>query len=447
MKSLLAFLRVEFLFVKTLCAGVVRNQSSRYYWAFKKWWTGHSFRVVGAESQKDRLAVLRYYKRSLAFFVRGVKSDGTYKGGIGLYAQVSEQKEEFGPYVERTLKKPVDAYFLRDELPIRMSGYGKCVLFFHLTMWAGVLFFVSLFSKKRATLGLMLMQWLENHVIVQEMLHANMKEVYLFGGYENDSAFTGICFKSIQIPLILVPSANPIRNFYQQTIAHGFVFTAPFQKVEFEFYKNEWEVETFKVWPMEGYHLLQPFFNEGKKNKQHVLSFMSRGMWLRALRGLSSQNSNKDALYEENCMRAIKTFLIKKPSIQLLICPHPIEKRNPEIWSQTKAYYSDYFAGLSITFPDDLQYSSYQLFDQAAVSVASISSVNIERLFCGYKTLYAPIGADVVFFGGSSLDQVVARTSEELLHLLDQSFQMSDKEFFANFGLNDYHHSAYSSFL
>ena len=146
-------------------------------------------------------------------------------------------------------------------------------------------------------------------------------------------------------------------------------------------------------------------------------------------------------------MSTIRAFLLRNTYLRLLICPHPIEKRTPEIWKQTKAFYSDYFAGVNVLFPEDASKSSYQLFDCAEVSVASISSVNIERLFCGYKTLYAPIGADVVFFGGSSLDKIVARTAEELLQLLEQSFRMNEEQFFQAFDLRDYHHDQYAEFL
>lgn len=90
-------------------------------------------------------------------------------------------------------------------------------------------------------------------------------------------------------------------------------------------------------------------------------------------------------------------FLIDHPEIKLLILPHPIEKREPEIWSKAMEHYNAFFQGVTVQFPQDVQLGSYAQFDSAEVSVASISSVNIERLFCGYKTIYAPVGASMDF--------------------------------------------------
>jgi len=446
------FLRLEFLFVKVLVAGMFKKEDSPYYWAFKKWTEGHSFRVLGGEAQHDFWAVLRYYKRSLSILHRSgtipFREHGAASEPIGIYCQEKSQEHIYGDYLAFILKRPVNVFYYRDEMPLAVSGALRFVYWMHLSLWGVFLYLASIFSSRKSTCGLMLMQWLENHVLAQQVRRGWVDEVYMFGGYENDSVFTGLCFKVLKIRLTMVPSSNPIRNFYQQTLSDRFVFTAPFQRTEFEVYKHQWEVNEFLDWPMEGYQKLLPYLDNGLvESGKGVLAFMSRGVWIRKLKGIQAQNNNRDFDYEENCMEVIRKFMQGRSDLKLLICPHPIERKKKEDWIRTQNFYREYFSGIEVQFPNSADQGSYELFSAAEVSVASISSVNIERLFCGYKTLYAPIGADVVFFANSDLDRIVARTEMELLHLLTESFQKSKREFFHDYHLESYHFESYPHFL
>lgn len=453
MRSIILFFQVEWTFLRVLLSGIKKNENSEYFWCFKKWTTGHSFRVVGIHAHADRWAVLRYWKRAMTIFTRKSKvlrvgDNCNFDSQIGVYCQETVQRDEFGNYVSRVLGRPIDTYYFRDDMPLEASIAVKLLLVIHILVLSSLFFLVSFFHSKKSHLGLILLQWLENHSLCQHMLNKQVSRLYYFGGYENDSCFTGLCFRYTEVELIMVPSANPIRNFYQQTIAHGFVFTAPFQKVEWAKYRDQWAVKDFYSWPMEGFQDLIPYFRKSSSNSaKNVLAFMSRGMWLRQLRGVQSQNNNMDFLYERNCMEVVKSFLIDHPEIKLLILPHPIEKREPEIWSKAMEHYSAFFQGVNVQFPQDVQLGSYAQFDSAEVSVASISSVNIERLFCGYKTIYAPVGASMDFFGGSELDHIVAKTAEDLRNLLERSFQLTETDFFRVYELNEYHFSHYSDFL
>jgi hypothetical protein len=118
-----------------------------------------------------------------------------------------------------------------------------------------------------------------------------------------------------------------------------------------------------------------------------------------------------------------------------------MERVNEDFWQKTQDYYNRYFQGIQVVYPKDASIPSYQMFAEAQLALASISSVNIERLFCGYKTLYAPIGAEHDFFSGSSLDNVVARTPQKLMDLLSQCVKMTEEEFFQTFDLKAYRHN------
>jgi hypothetical protein len=62
----------------------------------------------------------------------------------------------------------------------------------------------------------------------------------------------------------------------------------------------------------------------------------------------------------------------------------------------------------------------------------------LERLFCGYITLFAPIGAQHYLFSNSELDNVVARTESDFLALLEKCVSMDEESFFREFKLEEY---------
>ncbi len=431
------YLKIQIVFFKVLFPTVFKAPE-KFYWAKKKLFQGHTFRVTGANAEQDIWAALRYTKRSLDLIWRQ-SANHVVLNETTFYCHKEKQKSDLIPYLEFVLKAKFQDGLYRDTMQIGMSFFGQIVMSIQLILMSPFFFFATLLSSKKSTVSLVLLQWVENNLMVQCFGESKVRRVYLFGGYENDQGLTGLMCEHIHVELILVPSSNPIKNFYQQVIAHGFVFTSPFQRKEFIDLKNNWIVEELMDWPLPVVKKLLPHIKI-KDAIGNRIAFMSRGVWLRKLRGVHAQNNNRDFEYEENCMAVLREFLLRHSEYKLLILPHPMERVNEDFWKQTQGYYNEYFKGIAVDYPQDATVPSFQMFDEAQLAVASISSVNIERLFCGYKTLYAPIGAEHDFFSGSSLDNVVARTPQKLLDLLESTMKMSEDEFFQTFDLEAYRH-------
>jgi hypothetical protein len=438
MFSVKQHIALQFIFFKVIFSGILPfDKRSRI--ARKKIKECHSFRVVGLNPERDYLASIRYLKRATYFILRQ-KRDRMELKGTSVYVHKERQRTPAVEYIEFVTNSNVSNVLCRDTIDIRMHWAWRLLMIAQLYLMFPFFLFGTFFSKRKSSLSLLMLQWAENNLISQVYVNSEVHEVYLFGGYENDQCLTGIYFEQIGVPLVLVPSPNPIKNFYRQVIAHTFIFTAHFQRVEFNVLKSDWIIKDSLDWPIPEVSKLLPYAKRSEVRSNRI-AFMSRGVWLRKLRGVHAQDNNKDFDYEEGCMEVLREFLLQNPIYELLILPHPMERGNEDFWQKTQDYYNRYFEGIQVVYPKDAAIPSYQMFAEAQLALASISSVNIERLFCGYKTLYAPIGAEHDFFSGSSLDNIVARTPQKLMDLLSQSVRMTEEEFFQTFDLKAYRHN------
>jgi hypothetical protein len=283
----------------------------------------------------------------------------------------------------------------------------------------------------------MLLQWIENVLLFNVCFRWGVQKLYFFGGYENDSCFTGLLARSMKVHLVTVPSANPIRNFYQQVVTDTFVITADFQNTEYDKYHHQWLCSHIEQWPFIEFPKLTPFTKGEKSTDKLAIGFLSRGAWLRKKRAVHAQNNNRDFEYEERCMNALRSFLKSHSSYTLVILPHPMECHRPELKQEAIQYYNDYYAGLKVVFYDK-GLKSYQCFSDVDVTVTAISSANIERLYCGYKAMFAPLGAEMEFFSGSSLDNIVCRIEEDFDKMLSDILSKNEEEFFQHYQLQPY---------
>ena len=61
------------------------------------------------------------------------------------------------------------------------------------------------------------------------------------------------------------------------------------------------------------------------------------------------------------------------------------------------------------------------------------------RLFCGYKTIYAPINHDFEYFKQKNIESITCYSNDSLDDLISKSLKLNDKEFFDFYNLDEYH--------
>lgn len=427
-KSFWVFIQVFFL-------GVFKVNNA-FGWTWKKWMHGHTFRTTGKNSKSDFMAVPRYGARSLRkiWDTRRLPMENITEV---IYCQTISQEVQFSSYIRSVKGEGERLLIYRDDTPHALGVLSKLTLTLLILSLGMILFICSLWAEHRSRLGLMLLQWVENVLLYHRCKLWSVDQIYFFGGYENDACFTGLLARAFGFHLITIPSANPIRNFYQQVITETFVITADFQNVEHDKYKGNWLCNHIQQWPFIEFSKLTPYIKKEDQTNSNAIGFLSRGAWLRKKRAVYAQNNNRDFEYEDRCMNALRQFLKSNPDYTLVILPHPMECHRPELKQEAIAYYNVFFEGLNIEFYDK-GLKSYQCFAEVNVTVTAISSANIERLYCGYKAMFAPLGAEMEFFSGSTLDNIVCRQEEKFEELLTDILSREEEDFFHHYGLLPY---------
>jgi hypothetical protein len=441
--------RLFFVLLKCFFASA-SGKHSMYAAAWKSWSNGHTYRIIGNNAAKDPMAFFRYFYRAWKSIWRsgpGIKAvDGIEDNKVIAYYQENWQTAHYLPYLQKLVHRPISGILLREEMALKGSFLFKLASTFVLLKFAFFLFPVFLVSKKKGAQALMLLQLIENLKLAAILNRSDIEYVYFFGGFENDSNLTAVFLKSAGVKLHKVPSSNPIKNFYKTVVADAFSFTAPFQEEEFQDLKQNWFVDKTVLWPIFNFTRLMPFVAANfAPPANNTIGFLSRGMWLRRERGDSFLGVGED-IAEYEAMNAVKEYCVNHPEVSLWIFTHPIERKTPELYVKANQYYQEYFKGCKISLPP-AEKSSYELFHTVDLALASVSSSNMERLFCGYKTLYAPIGLTIDLFEGTAVDKIVCKSKEALVAKIDESLQFTSDDFFNKNGLKGYRFLEYPELM
>lgn len=300
----------------------------------------------------------------------------------------------------------------------------------------------SVFTKNRkGSISLILLEFAEWIALLNILKSNKCNYLYHFCSYEKDAPFIGWLNKHLGIIDHKIPSSNPLSNFYKYTFCDKLAITTPFQKPEFEFLSKNWRVKEFTYWPIENFHKLIPFLNNGGSStpQKYNLGFLSSGIWLRQKLGHSPLGVG-DQESEIELVGFLKEFLAERPEISFIILLHPIEKK---AYEEACHYYRALFNNVTIHFGEQNK-NSFEYFDSIDTAIAAYSSTNLQRLFCGYKTLYAPLKFKYKIYDGSSIQNIAPTNKKRLFDILEEVLNISDEDFFNTFDLWAYHHSNYN---
>jgi len=409
----------------------------------------HSFRF-SKELQNSNNAIFIYLKHAL-FFLLKKSSDGA----IHFSAQINSKAAIFDgaskSLYNRTefLKKianPQPAVgFSREKLTIQKKT-NKLFGLFGLSIIFPILLIFNLFAKKRkATLSILLLEYLEWIAISELIDKHSINYLYYFCAYENDSNMIAHILKKQEVYINKIPSSNPLKNFYKYLVCDELSTTASFQKQEVKALSVNWDVNTISHYPIDSYHFLTNYLNKNlEETKQFKLGFISSGIWLRQQKGDTPLGIG-DQESELDLMDILKRYIQSRNIKDLIILLHPIEKKEDSIYKQAKKHYREFFELPTIQYPDKNQ-SSFEYFDRIDTTIAAYSSTNLQRLFCGYKTLYAPTKFTNNIYTGFDMETIVGYNEKQIIQLLDNTLKMNDELFFSNYKIERYHYKSYNIF-
>ena len=327
----------------------------------------------------------------------------------------------------------------REKMNVAFSLKEKIGICFMLFISTFLIFPLYLVRSDKAKIALIILELTELAVLSKIISESGCKKCYVFSAYEKDISFLGYYFKYIKkIEVSLFPSPNPISIFYKTVICNRFFFTAPFQMIEYEALKNNWDCDATEIIPPPGFNDIVRY-NENHK-ATHEIGFVSSGGHLRKALSHTNNFNNADNLAEEATIKVVSE-LSKKANIRVIVYLHPLEKKSADAIKISEEYYQNCF-GTNVAFAPYDQPSKWHFY-LCKIAVSGFSSAQIERLFGGYKTLFAPMGYLKNYFGDARLESISANNNSELEKLIIDNLDISEEFFFSKYNLKSYHFSNY----
>lgn len=348
--------------------------------------------------------------------------------------QTSKGIEQRVMYLKEAIGKEINCSFAISSDTVETNYIEKMLLLGITSFLYFWVFIFSVFSKRRAQIGLIPVETLQLFFLSKYIKKTGAKEVYFFSPYEKDTCFITHYLKNkMGLKVILFPSPNPISNFYKRVICSTFAFSVPYQNAELYKLKHQWEVEECITMPPAGFHEI--IKTKGRETPKNSIGFLSSGNWLRKLK--SRSDAGKGYLEAENNLIVfLKAFLEKHDNIQLLIYLHPIEKSSSEVLTQSKQYFVQHFGG-QIIFADPTKPSKIQP-ELVDVALSPYSSAMFERLYGGYKVMFSQKGMKDNYFNDDRLMDITANNQEDFNEKLVSVLEMSALNFIEKYQLKEY---------
>lgn len=343
-----------------------------------------------------------------------------------------EHANESLAYVNKLGKfKKQPAIISRDNLKLNSSE--KFVLFILITALGTGIFTLVYNTSTRRNLSVFLLEFAEVTALIYMLKKLKCQKVLHFNCFEKDSNFISFLLDQKGIRSIKFPSPNPLKRFYKYNYADIFALTAPYHSSEVNQLKDNWRIKnTIELPPFRFQYFIQ-YRNSKNTNGSYKLGYLSSAMWLR-------EQLNLSGLKEEvvKSEEKLQQLLAKNWTNELLVLLHPLEKKQ-ENYETALNYYKNLFND-RVAFPEKSM-NSYQVFDQFQLGIASHSSSIMERLFLGYKSLFAPFfWTDSIFANDPSLRNISVFNEQELTEHLDKDISISDEKFFDLYGIQSFHY-------
>lgn len=426
-------MRIAFLLLRCRLAHLLGSNSA-YSACWETLRSSHSYRLANS-SHSDKLIGFRYLRAALKMIFSNHQKLPASQNHVGLF-RGSRDFDSAVHYLEQLKETAPDFFLSREDFEFSSGPLNQLSMLIGLALISPWLIFMTLTSDKRGTYAGIITDCIEIMHLLAASKKNGIRTMWMFDSYERDSNLMSLALMNAGCKVIRVPSANVISPFYHHLVCTEFIFTAPFQPEEMESFKSNWFVEKTRNLPPFNYPKLLKAPRFPTQEAKLTIGYISSGVWRRKERGeLASGLGEFES--EDLLIETLQAYLRDHDEKKLLIYLHPCEKESDEIFARAHAEYSKYFPveRFQIVSRD---IPSLLAFAYSEIAVSVYSSANIERLFLGMKTLYFPACFKKNIYDNTSLGEVSASTPERLVELLDAGFQLDQKTFFHQFGLDAY---------
>lgn len=285
---------------------------------------------------------------------------------------------------------------------------------------------------------------LHEHIkILSLMKGRKIRKFYDFVCYEIGSSFLNMMLEKQGIRNHFITSPTPLYETYPDCVCDIFLSTSPYhvdeikhkqvnKKYPLQFYFSE-----VRAWPYNEFDEKLEFNKGGYNNKKKIGVYAS-GVWWR---DKEKHQEFADGFFKSEflLLEHSRQFIESHPEFELWLFLHPRERRTKEQLEEGLAFYSKVFGSVPYKLMDFSKPTKSQ-FSLCDISISVSSNTTYERLFGGFKSIFAPYYLPNFPIRGNVLENMCARNYEELEKKILQFDAMTDDQFFSELGLKEYHH-------
>jgi hypothetical protein len=168
------------------------------------------------------------------------------------------------------------------------------------------------------------------------------------------------------------------------------------------------------------------------EDTRHILGLYTQGFWLRIQIGKAGETiGQRLAKQEQELIQNMVEYIARFPNVQLVIFPHPQERRHFREHSEHQFGQLDSNTQVKIDFEGA---SSIYDFDRVGLGITTVSSSGFERIYLGFRTVfYIPYMSFMDLSIRSPYNALFSDNKEELFERIDQIRPMSNDEFLHHF--------------
>ena len=291
------------------------------------------------------------------------------------------------------------------------------------------------------------------HEHIKVMYQVNRQKpsrFYDFLSYEMGSSFLSSLLTRKGIKNYFITSPTPLYEVYPDCSCDVFLSTSPYHKDEIAFAKSDknyplnFHCNSMESWPYDQYTSGLQFNADLKddQNQKNIGVYTSGVWWRRAEQHKEYAVGFFDS--EDQMLSDIKAFVLKNPSYIPVLYLHPRERNSDTQLSKALVHYKKVFGKVEFKF-GDFQRSTKAQFAHCNIAIAAGSNTIYERLYAGYKSLFAPYYQKQFPIKTSHLNSISARSYEDLETMILSFSQINTNDYFESNQLWDYHHSKLSN--
>jgi len=288
-----------------------------------------------------------------------------------------------------------------------------------------------LLDSRRINLALLIREVVEWTSVGASLKAYNSNLFFDFTPFEKDSNVLAFLLMQKGIKVTKIPSPGPLIGHHTFVIADEIVLSSAYQMEEVPHFEH-WYVRELTHWPPDQYMNYSSNYLNPPAPPRNTIGFYSHGEWVRRKSG----DADFGMGIQENelfLLNSLKTFLEKHPEFQLIIFPHPKERKDSEF----EMYYASFFQGTNASIAPLEMKSSHNFF-KVNIGLMAYSTLLFERLSMGYKTFIGTNFPTSFPREGSPLKNLCLANDSELESALLLAQMETEEEFFIRNGLENY---------